>query len=276
MNLDIAQRIVKKIGRGWPKPVKRLGSGLYGVTYVTNNGRVMKFENGNHSEEYKTLLKLQGTHVVPRFKNGNGVVTNLNKLTKSIWDDRIDKMTVFIMGRAGGDQGMTLRKYLRTHPSANIANIHRRLEYIVSELHTRGVSHRNLHNENIIVTTGPSGRITGMWVIDFGSSTTGANYKRNLKLVSNITNKSFSPSFSHKISARRTQIANIMKQYKSPTRSSRGTTLPKAKSVSPRRTPRSPRRTPRSSPPRPRSAPARIATPQKGLKVRFSLKRKRA
>jgi serine/threonine protein kinase len=271
-NLDIAQRIVKKIGRGWPKPVKRLGSGSYGVTYVTNNGRVMKFENGNHSEEYKTLLKLQGTHVVPRFKNGNGVVTNLNKLTKSIWDDRIDKMTVFIMGRAGGDQGMTLHKYLRTHPSANIANIHRRLEYIVSELHTRGVSHRNLHEENIIVTTGPSGRITGMWVIDFGSSTTGANYKRNLKLVSNITNKSFSPSFSHKISARRTQIANIMKQYKSPTRSSRGTPLPKAKSASPRKSPsRSATR------PRPRSAPARTSlTSVKTLRRSVSIKRKRA
>jgi hypothetical protein len=56
---------------------------------------------------------------------------------------------------------MTLRRYLQTHPTANRANVQRRVEYLISEMAGRGVSHGNLHDENIIVSVSPTGRIDG-------------------------------------------------------------------------------------------------------------------
>ena len=161
----------------------------------------------------------------------------------------------------------------------------------------RGVSHGNLHDENIIVSTDSAGRITGMWAIDFGRSrsipqgkTETKMYKgetpnsrhptrslygkttqvpvyngsrSNINMLKAITTAKMRKGVMKRIAKLRSEVANEMKNYKSPSRSVK----PKAKSASPRRT--------SASPARPRSAPARIATPQKGLKVRFSLKRKR-
>ena len=306
-NVRTAQAIARNLDPAWPKPIKYLGGGANGRVYHTNDGRLMKFVYSYAPEEYEALQKLQGTFIVPRFKKGNGLIMSLDKATaqdvrrlmfptaKRLSED----LTVFIMGRVGGAQGMTLRKYIQTHPTANRANVQRRVEYLISEMHMRGVSHGNLHDENIIVSVSPTGRITGMWAIDFGrafyrspgkterqafgtkrvnqmfgtKSAFSPRYtnvpvrqgsRANVHMMTAVYGKRFSPSWERRIARMRKQVSNEMKQYKSPSRSVK----PKAKSASPTK-----RKTPSST--RPRSAPARIATPQKGLKVRFSLKRKR-
>ena len=301
-NLRVAKLIAHNIG--WPKPIKFLGGGVNGRVYETNNGRLMKFIYDYAPQEYEALQKLQGTFVVPRFKNGEGLVVNMNPVqSKSVRNVMFPRskylsseMTVFIMGRVGNASSTTLRNYVRKYPSANKKNIARRVAYLVKEMHMRGVSHGNFHDENIIVSTDSAGRITGMWAIDFGRSrsiprgkTETKMYKgetpnsrhptkslygsvknvpvyngsrSNIEMMSAITEMKMKPSRMKRIARLRSEVANEMKQYKSPRRSVR----PKAKSASPRRT--------SASPARPRSAPARIATPQKGLKV--SLKRRRA
>jgi hypothetical protein len=268
----------------------------------------MKFVYSYAPEEYEALQKLQGTFIVPRFKRGNGLIMSLDKATaqdvrrlmfpsaKRLSED----LTVFVMGRVGGAQGMTLRKYIQTHPTANRANVQRRVEYLISEMHMRGVSHGNLHDENIIVSVSPTGRITGMWAIDFGRafyrspgkterqafgtkrvnqmfdtksafSPTYTNVpvrqgsRANVHMMNVVYGKRLSPSWEQRIAHMRKQVSDEMKQYRSPTRPS---PRPKAKSASLSRSATRPS-------PRPKSAPARIATPQKGLKVRFSIKRKR-
>jgi len=305
-NVRAAQAIAHNLDPAWPKPIKYFAGGVNGRVYHTNDGRLMKFVYGYAPEEFEALQKLQGTFVVPRFKKGNGLIMSLDKATsKNI--KRImfphaprlsEDLTVFVMGRVGGAQGMTLYNYLQTHPTANRANVQRRVEYLISEMHMRGVSHGNLHHHNIIVSVGPTGRITGMWAIDFGrafyhspgkternafhrktfrgtfATSSAFSPKRtnvhvregsraNVHMMNAVYGKRLSPSWEQRIARMRKQVSEEMKQYKSPSRSVKS----KAKSASPRKSP--------SRSTRPKSAPGRIATPQKGLKVRFSLKRKR-
>ena len=305
-NLRVAKLIAHNINASWPKPIKFLGGGVNGRVYETNNGRLMKFIYDYAPQEYEALQKLQGTFIVPRFKNGEGLVVNItpnqaNDIRKAMFPrskNLSNEMTVFIMGRVGNASSTTLSNYVSKHPWANKKNIARRVAYLIKEMHMRGVSHGNLHDQNIIVSTDSAGRITGMWAIDFGRSrsiprgkTETKMYKgetpnsrhptkslygsvkngpvyngsrSNIEMMSAITEMKMKPSRMKRIARLRSEVANEMKQYKSPRRSVR----PKAKSASPRRT--------SASPARPRSAPARIATPQKGLRVRLTLKRKRA
>jgi hypothetical protein len=65
---------------------------------------------------------------------------------------------------------MTLRKYIKTHPAVNKVNIAQRLRSAVNTLGLKGITHGNMHDENIIVEVDSSGRIRRMWLIDFGRS----------------------------------------------------------------------------------------------------------
>jgi len=315
-NIRLAQKIAHNIDPSWPKPIKFFGGGANGRVYKTNNGRLMKFIYDYAPQEYAALQKLQGTFVVPRFKKGNGRIYNVNaNLSEELRNEMFpnaynnsDTLTVFLMGRVGNASSTTLRNYVSKHPGANRKNIARRVAYLVKEMHLRGVSHGNLHDNNIIVSFDSAGRITGMWAIDFGRSRSiplgktetkmykaikpNLNYptqslygktkqvpvyngsRSNINMLRAVTTAKMASGMMKRIARIRKEVAEEMKQYKSP---SRGTTRPsprRTKSLSPRRTPRSPSRS--ATRPRPRSAPARIATPQKGLKVRFSLKRRRA
>ena len=310
-NIVAAQAIAKNINPNWPKPVKYLGGGVNGRVYHTNDGRLMKFVYDYAPEEFEALQKLQGTFVVPRFTKGNGQFMNLNntmsrQVRKLMFpkSNLRDDLTVFVMGRVGGSDGMTLRKYIRTHPSANRSNIQRRVEYLISEMKTRGVSHGDLHDENIIVSVSPTGRISGMWAIDFGrafyhspgnterkaflkkplqemfntSSAFSPNHvgqvpvregsRANVHMMNIMYGKRLSPSWEQKIAHRRKQISNEMKQYRSPTKRS-----VKSKSLSPRKSPA-------KSATRPRSAPGRVSVTRKTPVVRRRsvriAKRKRA
>lgn len=218
-----------------------------------------------------------------------------------------NSLTVFIMGRVGNSSSTTLRNYISKHPSANKKNIARRVAYLVKEMHLRGVSHGNLHDANIIVSADSAGRITGMWAIDFGRSrsiprgkTETKMYKgekpnihfptqslygkvtrlpvyngsrANINMLHAVTTAKMPKSTMSRIARRRSEVASIMKQYKSPSRAATRPSPRRTKSLSPRRT--------SASPARPRSAPARASVtrsrtlksaPRRSLRI----KRKRA
>jgi len=158
-----------------PKPVEYLGGGVDGKVYIANDGRLIKFVNGSVPQEYTALRNLQGTGLVPSFRNGNGKVLPLTQfhqvMAKKLFGGNASShMTAFIMGRVGGTKSMTLRKYVRTHPSVNRENIERRMRTAINTLGLKGISHGNMHDENIIVEVDSNGRIRRMWLIDFGRS----------------------------------------------------------------------------------------------------------
>ena len=157
-----------------PRPVEYLGGGADGKVYTTSDGRVMKFILGSAPQEYTALRNLQGTGLVPSFRNGNGKVLRLPQLqqnaARKMFGNASGQMTALIMGRAGGSKSMTLRKYIKTHPAVNKANIAQRLRTAVNTLGLKGISHGNMHDENIIVEIDSNGRIRRMWLIDFGRS----------------------------------------------------------------------------------------------------------
>lgn len=269
-NLAMAKKLAPHLNPTWPTPVKFLGGGVNGRVYETNDGRLMKFIYNHAPQEYMALQKLQGTYVVPRFKKGDGVVMALDvAASKSVRRNMFPSMnhsrylTAFVMGRAGGSHGMTLYKYLETYPSYNMANVQRRVKYLIEQMALRGVSHGNLHSNNIIVTVTPSGRISGMWAIDFGRShglqvgkteretmnrlpfnnmfTTHSTFfprthknvpvregsRANVHMMGVHYNERLSPSWERRIANIRKQVLEEMKQYKSPRRGA-----PKAKSLS--------------------------------------------
>jgi len=271
-NLPAAQKLVIAFKPNWPAPVKYLAGGVNGRVYETSDGRLMKFISGNAPQEFMTLQKLQGTYVVPRFKKGNGIVRKLSNkgsryIRKAMFpkSNMSDMITMFIMGRAGNSQAMTLYKYLMRHPY-NKANVQRRVEYLIEQMALRGVSHGDLHANNIIVTVSPTGRISGMWAIDFGRShslRTGQTERQTMRQL-NLNNrfstssmfppysprkvpvregsranvhmmevmygKRLSPSWERRVANIRKQVVEEMKQYQTPTRKA-----PKARTLSPKR-----------------------------------------
>jgi RIO-like serine/threonine protein kinase len=177
-NIRLAQNIARQINPNWPLPIERIGEGVAGVVFGTTNGRVIKLINANQPQEYKTLKNLQGSFVVPRFKNGNGHVINVSqnqaqKLMNNLFRARgplPKRVTVVLMGRVGNASSMTLKQYRKRFPKANSKVVCRRVMHLLREMYLRGYRHGDFHDENIIVSADSIGRITGMWVIDFGVS----------------------------------------------------------------------------------------------------------
>jgi hypothetical protein len=114
------------------------------------------------------LRALQGLHFVPRVKAGN--YTNIN----NIWNFTEAHMNVpnnmggaFIMNKVGN---MTLSSYLKKYPHKTVS-ASRRLRDLIGQLQIKGYVHGNIAPRNVIVSVDAAGRITGMWIIDFGSAT---------------------------------------------------------------------------------------------------------
>ena len=166
----------------WPAPVKLIGAGANGRVYELENGRILKIIAGPAHQEYKSLNRLQGLRIAPEFKKGNSWAGYIDSATqnkmKNLFKNarRLDIFTMFIMGRVGGNATpITLWKYLsnpvyKNQIKSNTPRIKARLKHLIEMMHSRGVSHGDLHLNNILVTVSPSGYITGMWVIDFGRS----------------------------------------------------------------------------------------------------------
>lgn len=303
MNLPKIQKFTKKLRPNWPVPIKFIGGGVNGRVFETNNGRLMKFVLSYAPEEWYFLKKLQGNSRFPVFKSGNSKNIWINRplgaLSKMFNVKSINGLTVFIMGKVGAGHAMTLKKYLRLFPNTNRAPVQERVKNLIDTMHRRGVSHGDLHFENILVTSDSRGRITGMWVIDFGRSRniplgkTEKNVFNKLKTqeyfqTENMNNtrsripiavksgsrpntemakihykKAYTPERANKVRTRRLENNTEMKNYKSP-----------KKTTSPRRTQSAPRqrvslkinRRPRFSPnSNPRASPRRPSSKSASL-----------
>jgi tRNA A-37 threonylcarbamoyl transferase component Bud32 len=211
-------KAVKKYRPNWPRPTKLIGQGGYGKVYNTNNGRVMKITVNNASKEFNMLKHLKSAHYVPHVRNGNFVRLNGNNNNVAKIFGGYYHPSAFIMNKVGGSSAMTLRNYKREYGNKINANaLNRRLTNALSNLQVRGVSHRNLHGGNIIVSTTPAGKITGLWVIDFGLARHIAKngYNANNLYTAHHTLKRKTPytgnALAEKLGKRRTEIHKNLK-----------------------------------------------------------------
>jgi hypothetical protein len=286
MDLNGIRGIIKQVRPSWPLPVKYIGGGANGRVFETNNGRFMKFVMNNAPQEWKSLKKLQGNFRFPRFKSGNHITMTVAKestrerFAKMFKVNQVGQaMTIFIMGKVGGGHAMTLDDYLKKYPDANRTKIQNRVTSLIDYMHLQGISHGNLHSKNILVTADSMGRLTGMWVIDFGRSrnlplgkteqnvfsklilhekfkTYGMSGKThgpvevrngsrmNRHMATAHYNRPYPRNRANAIAKRRMEIHTEMKNYKSP---KRPTSAPRARSARRASPPKSPRR-PRFSP----------------------------
>ena len=210
---------IKKYRPNWPLPTRLIGQGAYGNVYNTNNGRVMKVTRNNASNEFKMLKKLKSSSYVPRVRNGNFIRMKGNNVV-GVFNTvhRPASASAFIMNKVGGSNAMTLGQYKRKYGNKLNANgLNSRLTNALSNLQVRGVLHRNLHGGNIIVSTTPAGKITGLWVIDFGVA---RNIAKNRYSSENFSTAHYlferkTPYTGNKLAAklgkRRQEIANNLK-----------------------------------------------------------------
>lgn len=229
-----AASLIKFYRPNWPRPVRVIGQGAYGIVFNTNNGRALKIATGNVASEFKALRALQGLYFVPRVnKNNYTYINNMWNFSEAHMNVPNNWGGALLMSKVGN---MSLRSYLQKYPQHEKSAL-KRLKLIVRDLQVKGYSHSNLHTGNVMVSVDSAGRITGMWLIDFG-------HAQKLRLTNLATgNIASAHNAGH---ARHVQLAkkyrnirkNIAKNLallpKSPRRSPR-----RAKSVSPRRaTPR--------------------------------------
>ena len=206
-------KAIKKYRPNWPLPTKLIAQGSVGNVYNTNNGRVMKVTMNNASNEFKMLKKLKSSPYVPRVRNGNFVKMNVYNP-----HERPRSATAFIMNKVGGSRAMTLSNYKNEYArKINQNSLNRRLTNALSNLQVRGVLHGNLHGGNIIVSTTPAGKITGLWVIDFGLARTIA---KNGYSAANLSNAHYitesktpytGANLAKKLGKRRQEIANNLR-----------------------------------------------------------------
>lgn len=153
--------------------MKLIGRGINGSVYEMPNGTIVKYSLDTSPIERNTLKRLQGTHIVPRLL-GHEIQQSvpLRKLRELLGvavlptrNLKNPNLSVLRMSKVGD---MTLYEYLQKFPKADRKPIKDRIFHLIEDLHVRGVSHGDLHANNIRVSADAQGRITGMWVIDFG------------------------------------------------------------------------------------------------------------
>lgn len=213
---------VRQNKKNWPVPVNYLGGGVYGRVFVTNNGRLMKIQKFNASKQFNILKSIGYTGIVPKVKSGNIYRVKMSKNNTNIsralgyGSKGVNSLNTFIMNRVGT---MTLKQYYKTFPpSSNYEKyIHNYLRWLVYQLQVAGIEHGNFHRDNIMVSVDPNGKITGMWLIDFGKSkyhntVPASNLKSYMKLYKR-------PNINVKLTARN--------KVKSPLRKTKSASPPK-------------------------------------------------
>ena len=197
--------VIRKYRPNWPLPTRLIGQGGYGKVYNTNNGRVMKVTFNNASNEFNILKQLKTAPYVPHVKNGNFIRISENNASGLFGG--YYHPSAFIMNKVGGANAMTLRNYKKKYEKKINKNaLNRRLLNHLSNLQVRGVLHRNLHGGNIIVTSTPSGKITGMWVIDFGSAKRIPRNGYNSGNLYHMLNRNNAEETAKKLAKRRIEI----------------------------------------------------------------------
>ena len=186
-----AKNLIERLRPNWTKPVKYLGSGGSAITFNTNNGRVLKFSQGkNPVGEFNALKHLHNANFVPRVKNGNYVMINKPKNIANFLGisgyrgepvlHNGKRAIAFIQSKVGGNKGMNLRTYLNKFPNGK-QRVLNRIMPMLEYMQIKRISHKDLQPAKII-TADRTGRITGMWIIDFGNAEKITGYKNNKNL----------------------------------------------------------------------------------------------
>ena len=179
--LNFLQRVIPN----WPKIVGYVGSGQNGMVYKMDNGRLLKFVYGNASVEVNALKRLANSGISPKLWNSKIVNVNANT-SKQFRNEAFpkkniqNKISLILMNNVKiysdriNPRGnvMTLGSYIRNYANSNRVNIGNRVLKLMNVMHGLGVYHRNLHTDNVLVAVDDKGKLTGVWIIDFGRSRT--------------------------------------------------------------------------------------------------------
>lgn len=169
----LMRKISSNTGKKWPNlNNKIMASGANGIIIRTRNdpNKVVKVARGNvEMTEIKALKTLKDSGFVPRL-NGNFVhLTRLNRNVKNtLFPGSTNSWaTVYAMQRVGN---ATLWRYVKTghNSNNNKRQIRSAIRNAIKFMHSKGISHGNLHSGNILVELGPNGKMKKLWVIDFG------------------------------------------------------------------------------------------------------------
>ncbi len=166
--------------RNWPTPVNYIGGGANGKVYLTNSGKLMKIAAGAQPMEFRALNILRNTKFVPKFNKKNWAIVPTKKMNsfRKLFGWNYNKGTVFLMNKIRGNKVVTLQQYIKFIEAEilkpNIKNalkerIRNKVKQMVKMIHERGISHGDLHNNNILVDMTNKGN-PKLWMIDFGRS----------------------------------------------------------------------------------------------------------
>jgi RIO-like serine/threonine protein kinase len=149
-----------------PKINRELAEGANGLTFLTANTppKVLKITAGNATREINVLRKLvaAGANFVPR---PNFVNIRKNNLKKTLFpNNKEENVTVYTMNKVGN---VSLWSH-RPPNNNNRRRIRAEILRVIKFMHAHGISHGDLHADNILVELTADGRMKKLWVIDFG------------------------------------------------------------------------------------------------------------
>lgn len=171
---------VRAVKKNWPIPIRLLGAGNHGAVFETNNGRAIKFLNGNGKAEFNMLKRISNSGIAPRVRNGNifnnndpkWIRGNFNANSKLYGNMNMyfnsGTMGMFIMNKVGD---MTLSAYKKIYkPNDQYIKYLRNYKlWILRQLNSIfRIRHGDTHDGNFLVSVNRQGQVTRMWIIDFG------------------------------------------------------------------------------------------------------------
>lgn len=169
-----------------------LARGANGIVYNMENGTVLKVARGNADGNEYTRVPV-------------GNFPTILKVIKQHGGNR----TAIHMTKVGQ---MSLNKYLKTHTPKTELNkqyVRNKIANAVKKMHAQGVHHGDLHSGNIMVDVDAAGRITKVYIIDFGRSSHGRvvkNAKEYFKVQPTILSR---PHAHHRLPDRFSRVPNI-------------------------------------------------------------------
>jgi serine/threonine protein kinase len=190
---ELMKRIAKNNGKKWPNLNNTVfGSGTNGLIMRTRNNpdKLLKITLGNSTKEVNTMKKLQNSGFVPKLNNNFTTIRKINTNLKAnlfpeFWfgvpgpssfpnspatNAKKRLLSVYMMNRVGN---ATLRSYVKSGASTNNnkLQIRKAIRDAIVFMHSKGISHGDLHAGNILVEIDPvTKKMKKIWVIDFGRS----------------------------------------------------------------------------------------------------------
>ena len=147
------------IRSGRPRKYVKQVKSLFGI----RNAKISKNTRKNLHIKRQKLKDLK----LKKDKKSEKNMKNLRNYINSK-EPNYKKATVFLMNKINGSNVMTLKQYLKNF-TGNKNALRSSILNMIKNIKLRGISHGNLHSDNILVSTSKNGKIK-LWMIDFGLS----------------------------------------------------------------------------------------------------------